>query len=137
MNLFKSLSFFPNPPCLTLATSPNMNRCSAECDISSQNFSVSRLFFYYFESLSLGLKNGLSILVSVSKLLVSKRRLSLGLDHFGLKKVSVSVLINNLVSSLLSAAQPPSHFLFKFSRFTKGWPTFFQPDIQGTIGLYC
>ena len=118
MNLFKSLSFFPNPPCLTLATSPNMNRCSAECDISSQNFSVSRLFFYYFESLSLGLKNGLSILVSVSKLLVSKRRLSLGLDHFGLKKVSVSVLINNLVSSL-SAAQPPSHFLFKFSRFTK------------------
>ena len=70
--------FFPNPPCLDVATSLNMNCCSAECDISSQNFSVSRLF-YYFESLSLGLKNGLSILVSVSKLFVSKRRISLGL----------------------------------------------------------
>ena len=40
--------FFPNPPCLDVATSLNMNCCSAECDISSQNFSVSRLFFLLF-----------------------------------------------------------------------------------------
>ena len=67
-----------------------------------------RDFSQFFESISLGLENILSrkkVSVSVSKIfslekksryrsqkyLVSKKSLGIGLEHFGLKKVSVSV----------------------------------------------
>ena len=64
----------------------------AECDISSQDFSVSRLFSI-FESIGLGLENIWSQKkVSVSKILVSKKSLGIGLDEIFWSRHSVPVV---------------------------------------------
>ena len=72
-----------------------------ECDISSRDFSILRLFSFFWEYQYRSLKNwslkksqyrpqkylvSKKVSVSVSKILVSKKSLGIGLENFGLKK---------------------------------------------------
>ena len=112
---FMTFSQITNPSSMVIS------RSSSECDISSRDFPVSRLFSIFGEyqsrsrkqvSISVskifGLKKNSRCrsrkylvskksLVSVSKMLASKKSLGIGLKNFGLKKFSVTTS-KNLVS---------------------------------------
>ena len=99
-----------------------------ECDISSRDFSVSRVFSIFWEYRSRKFWSRKKVSVSVSKIfslkkksryrspkyLVSKKSLGIGLENFGLKKVSVSV------SKILVLKKVSVTTLKKFSRKSLG-----------------